>query len=102
MAVSAPVRSPVSDLSVELAVIDKSLKSIPQIQDLYVSHDGSGTISVIVGLPEKNFHIERAIYDKQLQIIDTCPGIKLSLRVISLRGRQMSDMITPRPALQRV
>jgi hypothetical protein len=95
------VTSP-SATDIDLGVIEQSLKSIPQIQELYINHD-SETVSVLVVVPEKDFRIEQTIYDKQLEIIDACPGVKFSLRVLSLRGRKLSDVITPtgKPVFQR-
>jgi hypothetical protein len=79
---------------VDLSVIEKSLKSIPQIQEFYITHDHD-SISVLVVVAQKDFCVEQSIYNKQLEIIDACPGMKFNLRVLSLRGRKLSEVITP-------
>lgn len=99
MPASAPLPSTVCQIAVDL----RALESIPQVLQMYVSPDRGGTVSVLVVVPEKDFGVERAIYDKQPQIIDASPGVRLSLRVISLRGRRLSDVIAPlnKPVFQR-
>jgi hypothetical protein len=84
------------------SAIFSSLVSVPEILSLYVTEE-PGSVYVVAVVPEKNFTVERTVYDKQLEIIDACPGVKLSLRVISLRGRRVSDIITPssKPLFQR-
>jgi len=76
----------------------QSLASIPEIQYLYVKEE-LNSASVLVVVQDKSFGIERAIYDMQPEIIDARPGIKFNLRVISLRGRKLSDVMTPRGQL---
>lgn len=78
------------------------LASIMEIKSLYVSEE-PGSVFVLAVVPEKNFAVERMVYKKQLEIVEACPGIKLTLRVISLRGRKLADIITPRgkPVFQK-
>src|SRR5215813_7075142 len=74
--------------------ICNSLKSIPQIQRLYVNVK-LDSVSVLAIVPKKDFAVEHAIYERQLEIIDALPGFKFNLRVISLRGRELGDVVTP-------
>jgi hypothetical protein len=91
--ICAPACEPACDF--DLAFVSKTLKTIPEIQEIYVSYDTTTSVSVLVVVPEKDFSVERAIYDKQLEIIDACPDVKFNMRVISLRGRSLSEVVAP-------
>src|SRR5215467_9795305 len=85
-----------------LNTISSTLETVPQIQRLYVKEE-PGSVSVLAVVSEKDFSVERAIYERQLEIIDALPGFKFILRVISLRGRNLPDVVTSlgTPTFQR-
>jgi hypothetical protein len=78
----------------KLDIICGSLSSVPEIQYLYVK-EKLNSVSVLAIVPNKDFAVERTIYDMQPEIIDACPGIRFNLRVISLRGRKLSNIAMP-------
>ena len=74
--------------------IQSYLSPIRAIRLLYMKKE-SDSISLLAVVAEKDFAVERMIYDRQLEIMDACPGLKLDLRVISLRGRELTEVISP-------
>lgn len=92
MAAGSIVHPDVGNICIE------SLSSIHEIQLLYIKREHE-SMSVLAVVQEKDFAVERRIYDRQLEILAACPDSKLELRVISLRGRKLEDVISTTGAL---
>ncbi|MEO8724748.1 MAG: hypothetical protein ABI383_01380 [Acidobacteriaceae bacterium] len=78
----------------EIAVIRQRLSQVAKVQSIFVQ-EGRGELGVFIVVPEKDFALEREIYDRELEIMDDCPNARFDFRVISLRGRRMEEIQHP-------
>ena len=83
-------------------LIREGLAAIHQVESAYLKETERG-LSLFVIVPEKNVHVEEQIYETLSEILDRCPDVRLDFRVLSRRGRPITEVatLTGTPILER-
>jgi hypothetical protein len=87
MAVASPVVN-------ELHMVKESLGAIAQIEQVFVSSI-TGSLSVLIVVPEHDPAVERDIFAAEAEIIDYFSWLNVDFDVVFRCGRQLTDVVSP-------
>ena len=75
------------------STIASCLQAIPQVEAVYVFHDGDEGLRVLTVVNEEDEDVYERIYRKELQVAASLPSILFDFNVVSRRGRTVKAIV---------
>ena len=79
----------------EIHAVRNGLASVPQVEQVFISREPGG-YGVLVVLPDTNAEAQRAVFDREAEIIDAFPATKFDFNLVFRCDRPLNEILKPK------
>lgn len=80
-------------------IVREYLSARPEVEEVFISEMSNNRIHIVTVIGEKNYDVQKRIFDAEAEIIAALPGIEVGFELVIREGRPVHQLLSRRGML---